>query len=67
MTFNIAYQPKWNDTPEKVPNCIVGFMRDKANKEQKWGILLGLSGGIDSVVVVAILAETANPHEYPVH
>lgn len=39
---------------EKTADCIVSFLKQKVGEEQKEGICLGISGGVDSAVIATL-------------
>jgi NAD+ synthase len=47
--------------PEKVSNTIINFLIEKLNNQKASGILIGLSGGIDSAVVTALASRAVSP------
>src|SRR4030042_6464877 len=47
--------------PEKVSNTIVNFLIEKLNDQRASGILIGLSGGIDSAVVTMLALRAVGP------
>ena len=54
--------------PEKVSSVIVSFLQKKVTEHNKDGIVLGLSGGIDSTVLATLAAEaTGHSKVYALH
>jgi len=53
----MAVQESLTIDPEKVTKIIIDFIREKVDREKKDGVILGLSGGIDSVVLTALAAK----------
>ena len=54
--------------PEKVSNIIVGFLQKKSKEQNKDGIVLGLSGGVDSAVMAALAVKAVGASKvYALH
>lgn len=51
----------WDDAPADIYNAMVLALRDYVNRNRFPGVLLGLSGGIDSALVAAIAADALGP------
>jgi len=64
----ISLMDKMVIDPEKVSNIIEEFLRKKLAEGKKDGILLGLSGGLDSAVSATLAARAAGPSNvYALH
>lgn len=46
---------------ERISNIIVDFLQQKVKEQKKCGIVLGLSGGLDSAVVARLAAQALGP------
>ncbi len=47
--------------PEKVPPSLENFIREYTDKLEREGVILGLSGGIDSAVIAALCVRALGP------
>lgn len=52
---------KWDETPADIYHAMVIALRDYVNANRFPGVVLGLSGGIDSAICAAIAADALGP------
>ena len=60
-TCEPAPMAEWNSGPEELYRAMVLGLRDYVNKSGFPGVLLGLSGGVDSALVAVVAADALGP------
>lgn len=53
--------PEFHIDPERVTDIVVDFLQQRLTQQERAGILLGLSGGLDSAVLAALAVRAVGP------